>query len=57
MTRALGFDPLIEFYGMWSTGLAERYLPLPYAPMVGKYEGQDGYLIKISFDPVVLLEP
>ncbi|GAB3485232.1 hypothetical protein [Amycolatopsis cihanbeyliensis] len=23
------FDPLVEFYGMWNTELAEQYLPLP----------------------------
>jgi Uma2 family endonuclease len=36
------FDPLVELYGMWSTGLAERYLPVPSA---GKHECLDGYLI------------
>ncbi|TCO64739.1 Uma2 family endonuclease [Actinocrispum wychmicini] len=39
------FDPLVEFYGMWNTELAELYLPLPNVPMIGKYECLDGYLI------------
>jgi hypothetical protein len=39
------FDPLVELYGMWTTELAEDYLPLPNAPMIGKYECLDGYLI------------
>lgn len=38
------FDPLVEFYGMWNTELAEDYLPIPHA-LVGKYECLDGYLI------------
>ncbi|MBP2321901.1 Uma2 family endonuclease [Kibdelosporangium banguiense] len=44
-TVAPEFDPLVEFYGMWTTELAEHYLPIPFARMVGKYECQDGYLI------------
>ncbi|MFD1045970.1 Uma2 family endonuclease [Kibdelosporangium lantanae] len=39
------FDPLVELYGMWTTELAEHYLPIPNAPLVGKYECLDGYLI------------
>lgn len=39
------FDPLVELYGMWTTELAEHYLPIPHAPLVGRYECLDGYLI------------
>ncbi|MCE7005153.1 Uma2 family endonuclease [Kibdelosporangium philippinense] len=39
------FDPLVELYGMWTTELAEHYLPIPFASLVGKYECLDGYLI------------
>lgn len=39
------FDPLVELYGMWTTELAEHYLPIPNAPLIGKYECLDGYLI------------
>jgi Uma2 family endonuclease len=42
---AFDFDPLVELYGMWTTELAEHYLPIPHAPTVGKYECLDGYLI------------
>ncbi|MBP2475730.1 hypothetical protein JOF53_004602 [Crossiella equi] len=38
------FDPLIDFDGMWTTTLAERYLPLPHVP-AGKYECLDGRLV------------
>ncbi|WP_246843410.1 Uma2 family endonuclease [Allokutzneria sp. NRRL B-24872] len=38
------FDPLVEFAGVWTTDLAERYLPLPDAPPM-KYECLDGNLI------------
>jgi Uma2 family endonuclease len=38
------FDPLVEFYGMWNTELAEYYLPIPRVH-AGKYECLDGYLI------------
>ncbi|MFC7618400.1 hypothetical protein ACFQV2_38590 [Actinokineospora soli] len=27
-----GFDPLVEFEGVWTTELAEQYLPIPGAP-------------------------
>lgn len=37
------FDPLVEFYGQWTTELAERYLPIPGIP-VSKYECWDGRL-------------
>jgi Uma2 family endonuclease len=39
-----GFDPLVELYGLWTTELAERYLPIPGMPPV-KYECLDGHLI------------
>jgi Uma2 family endonuclease len=44
-TVAPDFDPLVELYGVWTTELAEHYLPIPHAPLVGKYECLDGYLI------------
>src|SRR5688572_11083538 len=37
------FDPLVEFYGHWTTELAERYLPIPGVP-ASKYECWDGRL-------------
>lgn len=43
MTRA-DFDPLVEFYGMWNTELAERHLPIPETH-ARKYECVGGYLI------------
>jgi Uma2 family endonuclease len=39
-----GFDPLIELHGLWTTQLAERYLPIEGAPPA-KYECLDGNLI------------
>lgn len=39
------FDPLVELYGMWTTEMAEHYLPIPHAQLIGKYECLDGYLI------------
>ena len=39
------FDPLVELYGMWTTALAERYLPIPDTPLIGRYECLDGHLI------------
>lgn len=38
------FDPLVELYGLWTTELAERYLPIDGAPPA-KYECVDGRLI------------
>ncbi|MGW0517833.1 Uma2 family endonuclease [Crossiella sp. NPDC003009] len=38
------FDPLVDFDGMWTTELAEHYLPLPHVP-AAKYECLDGKLI------------
>ncbi len=43
------FDPLVELYGMWNTGLAERYLPIPRAH-AGKYECLGGYLIMSPYE-------
>lgn len=37
------FDPLVDFDGMWTVELAERYLPIPGAPLA-KYECWDGRL-------------
>jgi Uma2 family endonuclease len=38
------FDPLVTFHGLWTTDLAERYLPIEGAPPA-KYECVDGKLI------------
>lgn len=38
------FDPLVELHGLWTTELAERYLPIEGAPPA-KYECLDGNLI------------
>lgn len=38
------FDPLREFYGMWTLPLAEQYLPVTGAPPA-KYESVGGYLV------------
>jgi len=43
------FDPLVELYGMWTTELAEHYLPVPGAPPA-KYECVDGYLIMSPYE-------
>jgi hypothetical protein len=39
-----GFDPLVELHGLWTTQLAERYLPIEGLPPA-KYECLDGNLI------------
>lgn len=39
-----GFDPLVELRGLWTTKLAERYLPIDGLPPA-KYECLDGNLI------------
>jgi hypothetical protein len=41
------FDPLVELSGMWTTVLAERYLPIE-GVAGAKYECLDGYLIITS---------
>ncbi|MGJ7907858.1 Uma2 family endonuclease [Actinopolyspora sp. H202] len=38
------WDPLVELHGLWTPGLADRYLPIPGMPPV-KYECQDGRLL------------
>lgn len=38
------FDPLVDLAGLWTTELAERYLPIPGVPPA-KYECLDGHLI------------
>lgn len=38
------FDPLVEFYGMWNTELAEHYLPIPWTH-ARKYECVGGFLV------------
>jgi Uma2 family endonuclease len=38
------FDPLVDLHGLWTTELAERYLPIEGAPPA-KYECLDGNLI------------
>lgn len=43
------FDPLIDFDGMWTTELAEHYLPLPHVP-AAKYECLDGKLIMSPYE-------
>ncbi|WP_344872808.1 Uma2 family endonuclease [Allokutzneria multivorans] len=43
------FDPLIDLAGMWTTELAERYLPIPGTPLV-KYECLDGNLIMSPYE-------
>jgi hypothetical protein len=42
-----GFDPLVELRGLWTTELAERYLPIKVMPPV-KYECLDGNLMMSS---------
>ncbi|WNV91538.1 Uma2 family endonuclease [Umezawaea sp. Da 62-37] len=43
------FDPLVELAGMWSTEVAEHYLPIP-GFNVGKYECLDGNLIMSPYE-------
>ncbi|WP_158879566.1 Uma2 family endonuclease [Amycolatopsis anabasis] len=43
------FDPLVEFYGMWNTELAEHYLPIPRVH-AHKYECLGGYLIMSPYE-------
>jgi Uma2 family endonuclease len=44
MAMPAAFDPLIDFDGLWTTDLAERYLPLPELPDA-RYECIDGRLV------------
>jgi Uma2 family endonuclease len=45
----LPFDPLVDLHGIWTTELAELYLPIPGAPRV-KYECLDGYLVMSPYE-------
>jgi Uma2 family endonuclease len=45
----LPFDPLVDMHGIWTTELAELYLPIPGAPRV-KYECLDGYLVMSPYE-------
>lgn len=40
----LQFDPLVDFDGLWTTRLADHYLPLPELP-TARYECIDGRLV------------
>lgn len=44
MAMPATFDPLIDFDGLWTTDLAERYLPLPELPYA-RYQCIDGRLV------------
>ncbi|MFG3422293.1 Uma2 family endonuclease [Micromonospora sp. NPDC049460] len=44
MAMPMRFDPLTDFDGMWTTRLADRYLPLPEVP-AARYECIDGRLV------------
>lgn len=44
MAMPATFDPLIDFDGLWTTDLAERYLPLPELPHA-RYQCIDGRLV------------
>jgi Uma2 family endonuclease len=43
------FDPLIDLDGLWTTELAERYLPIPGAPLA-RYECWDGRLFMTPYE-------
>lgn len=45
----LPFDPLVDLHGIWTTEMAELYLPIPGAPRV-KYECLDGYLVMSPYE-------
>lgn len=44
MAMPATFDPLVDFDGLWTTELADRYLPLPELPDA-RYECIDGRLV------------
>ncbi|WP_405115552.1 Uma2 family endonuclease [Micromonospora sp. NBC_01405] len=44
MAMPMRFDPLVDLDGIWTTQLAERYLPLPELPDA-RYECIDGRLV------------
>jgi Uma2 family endonuclease len=43
------FDPLVDLHGMWTTELAEKYLPIPGEPRA-KYECVDGHLTMSPYE-------
>ncbi|GLY25358.1 Uma2 family endonuclease [Micromonospora sp. NBRC 101691] len=47
MAMPMQFDPLVDLDGMWTTALADRYLPLPELPQA-RYECIDGRLVMTS---------
>jgi Uma2 family endonuclease len=47
--RSESFDPLVDFDGIWTTELAERYLPIQGVPPA-KYECVDGKLILSPYE-------
>jgi Uma2 family endonuclease len=49
MSASVSFDPLVELAGMWTTELAERYLPDP-GLLPSKYECVDGNLILSPYE-------
>lgn len=67
MSYTCDFDPLVEFYGMWNTRLAEHYLPMPELFGAAKYECYGGRLVVTPRESlgnsmaevrlIVLLEP
>lgn len=40
MAMPAQFDPLIDLDGMWTTELADRYLPLPELPFFTLVDGE-----------------
>lgn len=44
MSMPAQFDPLVDLDGLWTTELADRYLPLPELP-AARYECIDGRLV------------
>lgn len=44
MSMPMRFDPLVDLDGIWTTSLADRYLPLPELPPA-RYECIDGRLV------------
>ncbi|MBF9133295.1 hypothetical protein I0C86_30670 [Plantactinospora sp. S1510] len=44
MAMPAQLDPLVDFDGMWTTQLADRYLPLPELP-TARYECINGRLV------------
>ncbi|MGC4804234.1 Uma2 family endonuclease [Micromonospora sp. DT233] len=44
MAMPMRYDPLVDLYGIWTTQLAERFLPLPELPDA-RYQCIDGRLV------------